>query len=120
MIGNFGDAEVFSFHATKFFNTFEGGAIATNDVELARRVQRMRNFGFCRARPDGCAWHQRQNERGLGRDGPDQPREPSGVLETNRRNYLAYRRGLDAIAGFRMLEYDSSEKRNYQYIVSRD
>ena len=31
MIGNFGDAEVFSFHATKFLNTFEGGAIATND-----------------------------------------------------------------------------------------
>ena len=28
MIGSFGDAEVFSFHATKFFNTFEGGAVA--------------------------------------------------------------------------------------------
>jgi dTDP-4-amino-4,6-dideoxygalactose transaminase len=27
MIGNFGNAEVFSFHATKFFNTFEGGAV---------------------------------------------------------------------------------------------
>src|SRR6266478_4258757 len=46
MIGNFGDAEVFSFHATKFFNAFEGGALATNDAELAQRVQRMRNFGF--------------------------------------------------------------------------
>ena len=29
MIGGFGDAEVFSFHATKFLNTFEGGAVAT-------------------------------------------------------------------------------------------
>src|ERR1700730_882708 len=46
MIGNFGDAEVFSFHATKVFNTFEGGALATNNAELALRVQRMRNFGF--------------------------------------------------------------------------
>ena len=33
MIGNFGELEVFSFHATKFFNTFEGGAITTNDDE---------------------------------------------------------------------------------------
>ena len=37
MIGNFGAAEVFSFHATKFFNTFEGGAIATNDGDLGRQ-----------------------------------------------------------------------------------
>ncbi|KKK55456.1 hypothetical protein LCGC14_3074370, partial [marine sediment metagenome] len=46
MIGNFGNAEVFSFHATKFFNTFEGGAIVTNDDELAERVRLMKNFGF--------------------------------------------------------------------------
>src|SRR6516162_6239543 len=46
MIGNFGDAEVLSFHATKFFNTFEGGAVVTNNAEFARRVGRMRNFGF--------------------------------------------------------------------------
>ena len=37
MIGGFGDAEVFSFHATKFFNTFEGGAVLTNRPELAAR-----------------------------------------------------------------------------------
>ncbi|MCB0238332.1 MAG: DegT/DnrJ/EryC1/StrS family aminotransferase, partial [Anaerolineae bacterium] len=46
MIGNFGDAEVFSFHATKFFNTFEGGAVATNDDDLAQRIRLMQNFGF--------------------------------------------------------------------------
>ena len=38
MIGGFGDAEVFSFHATKFLNTFEGGAILTDDDELAERA----------------------------------------------------------------------------------
>ena len=38
LIGSFGDAEVFSFHATKFFNTFEGGAIVTDDDELADRL----------------------------------------------------------------------------------
>lgn len=46
MIGNFGAAEVFSFHATKFFNSFEAGAIATNDDALAERLRLMRNFGF--------------------------------------------------------------------------
>src|SRR5262249_53238247 len=45
-IGSFGHAEVLSFHATKFFNTFEGGAVLTNDDELADRVRLMRNFGF--------------------------------------------------------------------------
>ena len=46
MIGSFGDAEVFSFHATKFLNSFEGGAVVTNDDELARKIRLMRNFGF--------------------------------------------------------------------------
>ncbi|HTG43796.1 MAG TPA: DegT/DnrJ/EryC1/StrS family aminotransferase, partial [Verrucomicrobiae bacterium] len=45
-IGNFGDAEVFSFHATKFLNSFEGGAIATNNDELAGKIRLMKNFGF--------------------------------------------------------------------------
>ncbi|WP_255427245.1 DegT/DnrJ/EryC1/StrS aminotransferase family protein [Sphaerospermopsis sp. LEGE 00249] len=46
MIGNFGSAEVFSFHATKFMNTFEGGAIVTNDDELNQKLRLMKNFGF--------------------------------------------------------------------------
>src|SRR4051812_14469470 len=46
MIGGFGDAEVFSFHATKFFNSFEGGAVVTNDDELASKIRLMTNFGF--------------------------------------------------------------------------
>lgn len=46
MIGNFEACEVLSFHATKFFNTFEGGAILTNDDELAETILLMRNFGF--------------------------------------------------------------------------
>ena len=36
-LGNFGACEVFSFHATKFFNTFEGGAVVTHDDALAER-----------------------------------------------------------------------------------
>jgi dTDP-4-amino-4,6-dideoxygalactose transaminase len=46
MIGNFGSAEVFSFHATKFINSFEGGAVATNNDELNKKIRLMKNFGF--------------------------------------------------------------------------
>lgn len=54
MVGNFGNAEVFSFHATKFFNTGEGEAVVTNDDDLARKIRLMRNFGF--ARYDGVIY----------------------------------------------------------------
>ncbi len=45
-VGSFGDAEVFSFHATKLCNASEGGAITTNDGALAARLAGARNFGF--------------------------------------------------------------------------
>jgi dTDP-4-amino-4,6-dideoxygalactose transaminase len=72
MIGNFGDAEVYSFHATKFFNTFEGGAVVTNNDALAE-------FWLRRLRSGCLRWNQRQNERDLGRNGPDGPGEPGGL-----------------------------------------
>ena len=43
---NFGDLSVLSFHATKVFNTFEGGAIICHSKEMKERLCRMRNFGF--------------------------------------------------------------------------
>ena len=47
MIGNFGRAEVLSFHATKFFNTFEGGAVVTNEDELAEKTtKKERSFVY--------------------------------------------------------------------------
>ena len=45
-LGGYGDAEVFSFHATKVFSTGEGGAITTNSDQLADKLRLMRNFGF--------------------------------------------------------------------------
>ena len=46
MVGGFGQAEVFSFHATKFVNAFEGGIITTDDEAFAERCFLHRNFGF--------------------------------------------------------------------------
>ena len=44
-IMNFGDISIVSFHATKIFHTIEGGAIMTNDSNLAKKIEYMRNFG---------------------------------------------------------------------------
>jgi dTDP-4-amino-4,6-dideoxygalactose transaminase len=117
MIGNFGDAEVFSFHATKFFNTFEGGALATNDAELAQRVQRMRNFGFSGMdQTDALGTNAKMSEASAAM-GLTNLESLSVFLAANVRNYTAYHQGLDGVPGVRMLQYDASEKRNYQYIV---
>lgn len=117
MIGNFGDAEVFSFHATKVFNTFEGGAVATNNAELALRVRRMRNFGFAGLdQTDALGTNAKMNEASAAM-GLTNLESLQDFIETNQRNYHAYRRGMEGIPGMRMLEYDASEKRNYQYIV---
>lgn len=117
MIGGFGRAEVFSFHATKFFNTFEGGAILTNDDELAETAQLMRNFGF--AGPDNVV-HPGTNGKmvevcaAMGLANLDGIEE---VIQTNRQNYYAYREELGGIPGISVIEYDESEQNNFQYIV---
>ena len=43
---NFGDLSVLSFHATKVFNTFEGGAIICHDEKTKIKIDRLKNFGF--------------------------------------------------------------------------
>lgn len=45
-IGNFGHASMFSFHATKTFNTLEGGAVTCSDYNLHQRLRDLRNFGI--------------------------------------------------------------------------
>lgn len=45
-LADFGDISVLSFHATKVFNTFEGGAIICRDAKTKQRVDHLKNFGF--------------------------------------------------------------------------
>lgn len=45
-IGSFGDASCFSFHATKVFNTIEGGAVCYKDPDMGRRLYELKNFGI--------------------------------------------------------------------------
>jgi dTDP-4-amino-4,6-dideoxygalactose transaminase len=117
MIGGFGDAEVFSFHATKFFNTFEGGAVTTNDAELARKLRLMRNFGFSDYdEVTECGTNGKMIEVAAAM-GLTSLESLTLFIDTNRRNYELYQRELDGITGIRLLTFDSHEKSNYQYVV---
>jgi dTDP-4-amino-4,6-dideoxygalactose transaminase len=116
-IGNFGICEVFSFHATKFLNTFEGGAIATNDDELARKIRLMQNFGFSgfdRVTSVGTNGKMSEVSAAMGLAGLD---NLDTFIQINRRNYRLYHSALDQLTGIRMLSFDESERNNFQYIV---
>jgi dTDP-4-amino-4,6-dideoxygalactose transaminase len=117
MIGTFGDAEVFSFHATKFLNSLEGGAVLTNDEELARKIRLMKNFGF--DGPDNVIYigtNGKMNEMSAAM-GLTSLESIGEFIEVNRRNYDLYREGLAGITGMRLIPYETGDKSNYQYIV---
>ncbi len=116
-IGSFGRCEVFSFHATKFFNTFEGGAVLTNDDVLAEKMSLMRNFGF-RGYDNviyiGTNGKMTEVCAAMGLTSLESFEE---FIVTNRRNYRAYGRELDGVPGVSVMTYDERELTNYQYIV---
>lgn len=117
MIGSFGAAEVFSFHATKIMNTFEGGAIVTNDDRLAEKLRLMQNFGFAgydRVIYVGTNGKMSEVCAAMGLTNLESLDE---LIECNRLNYVSYRRELAGIAGLRLQVYDERHRSNYQYVV---
>ncbi|MEI8287834.1 MAG: aminotransferase class I/II-fold pyridoxal phosphate-dependent enzyme [Verrucomicrobiota bacterium] len=117
MIGNFGSCEVFSFHATKFINSFEGGAVVTNDDALATKLRLMRNFGF--AGVDNVIYPGTNGKltEVCAAMGITSLEAIEAIIAANRRNYEAYRQALQNLPGISLKEYDPTERRNYQYIV---
>jgi dTDP-4-amino-4,6-dideoxygalactose transaminase len=117
MIGAFGDAEVFSFHATKFFNTFEGGAVTTNDDDLAAKIRLMKNFGF--AGYDNVIYVGTNGKMSevCAAMGLTSLESLEGFINTNRRNYNLYRQELSDVPGVDVINYDDAENNNYQYVV---
>ncbi len=117
MIGNFGECEVLSFHATKIFNTFEGGAVVTNNDALADKMRLMRNFGFAgfdNVIHPGTNGKMTEICAAMGLTNLD---AIENIIAANRRNYQAYREAFSAIPGLSLLSYNEAEKNNYQYIV---
>jgi dTDP-4-amino-4,6-dideoxygalactose transaminase len=117
-IGGFGDAEVFSFHATKFFNTFEGGAITTNNDALATELRLMRNFGIAgydHISRLGTNGKMQEISAAMGLCLLD---EIDHLLAVNRRNYALYSQVFQNIPGISLLPLDQPDKLNCQYIVT--
>jgi dTDP-4-amino-4,6-dideoxygalactose transaminase len=117
MIGNFGACEVLSFHATKFFNTFEGGAVVTNDDNLAETMRLMRNFGFAgldNVIHPGINGKMIEVAAAMGLVNLEAIDE---VIAVNRRNHQAYLEALSDIPGISLLRFDEAERNNYQYVV---
>lgn len=116
-IGGFGLAEVFSFHATKFLNCAEGGAVVTNDDELAAKMRLMRNFGF--SGYDNVIYvgtNGKMNELAAAMGLTSLDSMPD-IIQANRRNYIAYREVLRDLPGVSLIQYDESQSQNYQYVV---
>lgn len=117
MIGNFGAAEVFSFHATKFINSFEGGAIATNDDRLAEKVRLMKNFGFVDYDEVvylGTNGKMSEVAAAMGTTSLESMEE---FIAANRLNYRRYREGLASVPGITVFEYEEGSQQNFQYLV---
>lgn len=117
MIGGFGDAEIFSFHATKFVNSFEGGAIVTNDDTLATRLRLMRNFGFAGFDMVSSLGVNGKMNEACAAMGLTSLESLDSFIEANRRNYHLYQERLAKVPGISVSPYQENEKCNFQYVV---
>jgi dTDP-4-amino-4,6-dideoxygalactose transaminase len=116
-VGGFGNCEVFSFHATKFVNTLEGGAVVTNDAQLAERFRFMRNFGFS---GEDCVTHLGTNGKmneisaAMGLTLLDEIDE---IIAVNEARYRAYAKEIIGVPGLTLLVYPDVGRFNYQHVV---
>ena len=116
-VGSFGRCEVLSFHATKVFNTFEGGAVITNDDQLAEAMQLMRNFGFKgfdNVIHPGTNGKMTEISAAMGLVNlealPD-------FIDANKARYDRYADAFAGIDGVDLIRYDQADAPNYQYVV---
>lgn len=116
-IGSFGDMTMYSFHATKLFNTIEGGALTFNDGSLVEKLNLLKNFGI--ANPEevvlsglNAKLNELQSVIGL---------EVLKLVETERQKRheikSAYEQNLADIPGIEVLTKLQGESSSYQYFV---
>lgn len=118
-IGSLGDAEAFSFHATKVLQAIEGGAITTNDDQLADRCRRLRNFGitgFTEISDLGTNGKMSEIAAAAGLTSFERFRD---LISSNKRNYGQYHSGMATIPGLDLLHLTADRNGNAQYVVAR-
>jgi dTDP-4-amino-4,6-dideoxygalactose transaminase len=115
-VGGSGRAEILSFHATKAFSTFEGGAVLTNDRDLDARIRALRNFGF--RGYDDVAWlglNGKLSESAAALGLASLPALPQRWAR-NRAIYEAYRSRLAEVPGVRVLAVGEQGRSNFHYV----
>lgn len=117
LIGGFGLAEVFSFHATKFLQSFEGGAVTTNDDQLASKIRLMRNFGFAGYDNVICLGINGKMSEVCAAMGLTSLESLPERTAINKRNHHAYQKQLAGLKGISLIEYDETERCNFHYVV---
>jgi dTDP-4-amino-4,6-dideoxygalactose transaminase len=117
-VGGNGRAEILSFHATKFFNTFEGGAIVTNDDDLAAKAKLMRNFGF--AGYDTVIYPGTNGKMSevAAAMGLTNLVVLDDVVDGNLQTQVRYAAALKDIDGISLLHPVPGERTNHQYVIA--
>lgn len=114
-IANFGDLSILSFHGTKVFNTFEGGAIVSNDLKTKKRIDNLKNFGFLdelTVIAPGINAKMNEFQAALGLL---QLKHIEGVLLERSEIDRRYRQALSAIPGITVPDIPKDITYNYSY-----
>ena len=117
-IGCFGRCEVLSFHATKFCQSGEGGAVVTNDDALAAELKDIRNFGFRGSDHVELVGINGKMSEVSAAMGLTSLASVDDFVEVNKSNYECYRQHLNAVPGVDVYRFDSQQARSYQYVVA--
>lgn len=114
-VANFGDASMFSFHATKVYNTIEGGAVTFSDDELVQVLNDLKNFGI--RGPESVAYvggNAKMNEFQAAM-GICNLRHIDDEIEKRKKVVEQYRRRLVKIKGITLCSEQEGVKANYAY-----
>ena len=112
---NYGDLSVLSFHATKVFNTFEGGAIICHDEKTKKRIYFLKNFGFddeVTVVAPGINAKMNECQAALGLV---QLKHVDEYMEKRKDLAELYRKELNGIKGLRVLNDIEGVKHSYTY-----
>lgn len=115
-IGSFGDASMFSFHATKVFNTIEGGAVCYADDDFGLDLYRLKNFGIRGPeKVDYVGANAKMNEFQAAM-GLCNLRHVNAEIEKRKKVYELYVERLKDIEGINMLQLQQDVKHNFSYL----
>jgi len=114
-IANYGDAAIFSFHATKVFNTIEGGAVCFRDEKIGTLLYQLKNFGIAdEVTVNGVGANAKMNEFQAAM-GLCNLRYLEQEIAKRKEAVLRYRERLNHIKGLTILGDFDTVKSNYAY-----